>query len=112
MSDQREALSLSPDAITPHDHQREPPSQQRESPTSGTLPCRSARTKNSVERFAFDKAHGCSSVKKYLNTLIVGMTLFSGTRASCDLNYHVALALDPESGVLDQFTSLSPDFMV
>ena len=40
------------------------------------------------------------------------MTLFSGTRASCDLNYHVALALDPEFGVLDQFTSLSPDFMI
>ena len=51
-------------------------------------------------------------MKKHLNTLIVGMTLFSGTRASHDLNCHVALALDPEFGALDQFTSLSPDFMI
>ena len=39
------------------------------------------------------------------------MTRFSSPQAAYDVNYHVALALDPEFGILDQLTDLSPDFM-
>jgi len=74
-------------------------------------PRRSTRVKKSVERFTFDKAHGYTSIRRYSNALITCLCYFHAVRTIHDVNYLTALAMDPEFGVLDMFSSLPPDIL-
>ena len=62
-----------------------------------------------MERYTFDKAHGYSNVKRYLNNIV---QVFSTplTRTQYNSAYHFALALDPEFGILTDPGMLKPDF--
>ena len=74
-------------------------------------PRRSTRVRKPVDRFTPDKAHGYASIQRFAKRLITCLCLFSTHRQVYDVNYATALALDPNYGVLDGFSSLPPDFL-
>ena len=80
--------------------------------TSDETPLRrSTRIKKQVDRFKFDKAHGYSSVKRFLGLLINGVCAFHSVHQVHHANYTAALALDPTYGILSGFSDVSPDFL-
>ena len=87
----------------------ESPMREQESPRHE--PRRSTRVRKPVDRFTFDKAHGYSSVRRFTAALIKCICFYSGVRRVSDMNYVTALAMDPEFGILDGFSALSPDIL-
>ena len=74
-------------------------------------PRRSTRVRKPVDRFTPDKAHGYSAIKAFTSKLIKCICVFNAHKSIHDVNYQIALAMDPEFGVLDGLSSLPPDFM-
>jgi len=74
-------------------------------------PRRSTKTKNPIDRFTTDKAHGYSSIKHYASTIIKCLLLFRASTNMYDMHYATALAMDPEFGILDGSSTLPPDFL-
>ena len=74
-------------------------------------PRRSTRVSKPVDQFTPDKAHGYAAIKAFASKLIKCICIFSAQRSLHDINYYVALAMDPEFGVLDGLSSLPSDFM-
>jgi hypothetical protein len=64
-----------------------------------------------VYRFTPDKAHGYASIRRFATRLVTCLCLFSSHHQVYNVNYATALALDPNYGVLDGFSSLPPDFL-
>ena len=51
-------------------------------------------------------------LKNYINNLTFGVTLANCTCASYNFKCDISFDMDPTFGILDQFTSFSPDFMI
>ena len=64
-----------------------------------------------VDRFTPDKAHGYFGIKKHMSTLVTCLSFHSIANDMHQVNCAVALAMDPNFGILDGLSSLPPDFL-
>lgn len=72
---------------------------------------RSSCKRKPVERFKFDKAHGYSNIKRYVNSIVKTLVLLPCAGRAYHANYTLALTMDPIYGVLHAET-FSPDFLI
>ena len=90
-----------------------PKSQQdKKVPVEEPILRRSKRTRKQVERFKFDKAHGYSTVKKFLKTFVTICSVLPVNSSKFDANLAYTLAIDPSSGVVTNTNVLEPEFLL
>jgi hypothetical protein len=88
-----------------------PPISEDVEPPRPHEPRQSTRIRKPVDRFTPDKAHGYNQVRKFANNLIKCICFYHSVRRVSDMHYTTALAMDPEFGILDGFSALSPDIL-
>ena len=73
---------VSPNNPREHDHR----GQTNPSPSKGSPTRRSSRSRKRVERFEFNKAHGYSTVKRYLSNIVMTCMTLTATAHTSQLN--------------------------
>ena len=71
----------------------------------------SSRTRAPTTRFKFDKAHGHNTTRHHLGAVLKACVAFHATKTTHNPNCMVALALDPMSGVMEDTSIFTPDFL-